>query len=59
MKWMDKNGLPLGLLNFAMIDSNNDTVIIDLAWPDGIQLGLSEPIAMLLNEPIEIHVKVS
>ena len=59
MQWMDENGLPLGLPNFAMIDSNNDTVIIDLAWPDGIQPGLSEPVALLLNEPIETHAKVS
>ena len=59
MKWMDENGLPSGLPNFALIDSNNETVIIDLAWPDGIQAGLSEPVALLLNEPIEIHAKVS
>ena len=25
--------------------------MLDLAWPDGIQLGLSEPVAVMLNEP--------
>lgn len=29
--------------------------IIDLAWPEGLQPGYSQPIALLLNEPTEIE----
>ena len=32
---------------------------IDLAWPDGIQSGLSEPVALLLGEPAEIREAVN
>ena len=27
--------------------------VLDLAWPDGLQEGLSVPVALLLNEPEE------
>ena len=28
--------------------------MIDLAWPEGLQAGLSAPVAVLLNEPPEV-----
>lgn len=51
MGWMEKMGLPRGEYGYELINTNNEVVAtFDLAWPDGIQEGLSKPIALLLNE---------
>ncbi|MCL2046622.1 MAG: DUF262 domain-containing protein [Oscillospiraceae bacterium] len=53
-KWMLDFELLQGEINYPLIDNeNNELMIIDLAWPEGIQAGLSEPIALLINESIE------
>jgi len=31
-------------------DSGAQQAVFDLAWPDGVQAGLSQPVAVLLNE---------
>lgn len=28
--------------------------MLDVAWPQGLQVGLSEPVALLLNEAVEV-----
>lgn len=47
----------------TLIERLNDTgdtiAIIDLAWPQGIQSGLSTPVALLLNESAETQEIVS
>lgn len=58
--WMEEQGLNPGMMNYELIDvQNNQIAIIDLAWPLGIQTGLSEPIAILINEPEETHKLVN
>ena len=59
--WMTENGLNEGCINFELTDPTSGDVdaIIDLAWPSGIQNGLSEPIALLLNETAETQAIVS
>ena len=58
--WMMEHGLNEGTSNFELLDENgNVAAIIDLAWPQGIQSGLSEPIALLLNETAETQATVS
>ena len=59
--WMIEQGLYEGCSNFELINPTTGAVeaIIDLAWPDGIQYGLSEPIALLLNETAETQAIVS
>lgn len=58
--WMEEQGLNPGTMNYELIDDdNNQIAIVDLAWPDGIQTGLSEPVAILINEPEEIHTLVN
>lgn len=52
--WMEENGLNSGERNFVIVDNGND-VIFDLAWPDGVQTGLSKPLALLLNESEEVY----
>ncbi len=58
--WMNERGLSEGTLNHEIVDDNGTVVaIIDLAWPQGIQSGLSEPVALLLNETAETQATVS
>lgn len=59
-EWMKNKGLNEGTINHELIDENGDVAaIIDLAWPQGIQKGLSEPIALLLNETADTQATVS
>ena len=37
---------------YELLDTSNNqpTALLDLAWPNGMQEGYSEPVALLLNE---------
>ena len=50
--WVSEKGLPRGELAYdlADMDTGAQKAILDLTWPNGIQVGLSEPVAVLLNE---------
>jgi hypothetical protein len=49
--WMKNKGLLEGVVNFELTDENgNVLMIIDIAWPQGIQSELSEPLALLIDE---------
>lgn len=59
-QWMASVGLYEGTLNHELLDEEgNVAAIIDLAWPQGIQSGLSEPVALLLNETADTQAIVS
>lgn len=46
-----EHGLPAGELAYDLIDANtSELIILDLAWPFGLQVGLSEPVALLIDE---------
>jgi len=55
--WIEKKGLPIGDLMFEVVDENTGEplAILDLAWPNGLQQGLSQPVALLLDEGIEVE----
>ena len=58
--WLNEHGLHDGTINHELLDENGNVVaIVDLAWPQGIQNGLSEPIALLLDETAETQAIVS
>lgn len=58
--WMTSHGLNEGVANFELLDDSGNTVaIIDLAWPQGVQHGLSAPLALLLNETADTQATVS
>lgn len=59
--WLDEQGLPRGELSYEVADVNsgNALVILDLAWPKGLQEGLSEKVALLLNEESEAFARAS
>ncbi len=50
--WMQAEGLPRGVLayDFADAATGEQKAVFDLAWPNGIQEELSQPVAVLLNE---------
>jgi hypothetical protein len=51
-EWMEAQGLPAGILSYDCADpgSGEQQAVFDLAWPNGIQEELSQPVAVLLNE---------
>ncbi|MCZ0940259.1 MAG: DUF262 domain-containing protein [Caldilineaceae bacterium] len=54
-KWLEQQDLPRGQMSFDYTDdkSGEQLAVFDLAWPDGIQAGLSDPVAVLLDEGTE------
>jgi hypothetical protein len=52
---MEGQGLPRGVLAYDLADSatGEQNAMFDLAWPNGIQEELSQPVAVLLNEGAE------
>jgi hypothetical protein len=56
-QWVIDQGLPEGELLFELPDpvTGEPLAVFDLAWPDGLQEGLSEPVALLIDEPAETH----
>ncbi len=54
--WIEEQGLPQGQLAYAFADeeTGEQKAVFDLAWPEGIQPGLSQPVAVLLNESSDV-----
>lgn len=54
--WVESQGLPRGQIGFDYADpvTGVQKAVFDLAWPDGLQSGLSAPVAVLLNETTDI-----
>ncbi len=54
--WIGRRGLPRGVMSFDFADpiSGDQKAVFDLAWPNGLQEELSEPVALLLNEGAEV-----
>lgn len=56
LSWLEENGLSTGELDYELSNEAGEAVaVFDLAWPEGLQFGLSGSLALLLNEPTEIH----
>lgn len=56
MEWVSEHSLPEGSLmhEFADPSSGAPIAMFDLAWPNGLQEGFSQPVAVLLNEEPEV-----
>ncbi len=52
MNWMEQQGLPTGELGFELVEDESGDVLamLDLAWPDGVQVGRTDPAALLIDE---------
>lgn len=54
-EWMEDKGLSAGIMAYDFADevSGEQQAVFDLAWPNGIQDELSQPVAVLLYEGAE------
>ena len=54
-EWIENLGLPKGVLAFdyANTSTGEQKAVFDLAWNKGIQEGLSQPVAVILNDGTE------
>lgn len=50
--WVEEFGLPRGMLpyDYADDETGQQIAVFDLAWPNGLQEELTQPVAVLLNE---------
>jgi hypothetical protein len=50
--WVLDQGLPEGEMMYELVqaDTGDPVALLDLAWPDGLQHGLSQPVALLIDE---------
>jgi hypothetical protein len=55
-EWIEAQGLPRGQMAYDCSDATTGEQrgVFDLAWPNGLQEGLSGPVAVLLNEGVEV-----
>lgn len=55
-EWLTEQKLPRGQLAFDHADeaTGAQRAVFDLAWPEGLQPGLTGPVAVLLNETAEV-----
>lgn len=54
-EWVAQRGLPEGRFAYELVDPSTQELlaVLDLAWPDGLQVGLSQPVALLIDESRE------
>ena len=50
--WVVAQGLPEGEFGYELVDEGSGELraILDLAWPDGLQQGYSQPVVLLIDE---------
>ncbi len=55
-EWITAHDLPAGMVSYGYLDpaTGEQKAIFDLAWPNGLQEKLSQPIAVLINEETEV-----
>ena len=55
--WVVEQGLPEGELMYELADTETGEAIalLDLAWANGLQEGLSQPVALLIDEDSELE----
>ncbi len=55
-EWMLAHGFDAGEPDHELVEQDGTVgAILDLAWPRGLQVELSEPVALLLNEPLDVY----
>lgn len=55
-EWVLRMGLSEGDVAYELVNEEGELIaLIDLAWPNGLQQGLSDPVAILIDESHEIE----
>jgi hypothetical protein len=57
MEWVAQRELPEPEIEYELVDESTGEplAVFDMAWPEGLQPGFSQPAAILLNEPREVE----
>jgi len=60
-EWVARQGLPAGEILYELVDpkTGEPLAVLDIAWPNGLQEGLSQPVALLLDEEKETENAVN
>ncbi len=55
-QWMKNQNLPTGILGYEIADpdTGEEVAMFDLAWPEGVQSELSDRVAVLIDEDVEV-----
>ena len=55
--WVVEQGLPEGEFSYELVEERTGELklVLDLAWPEGIQQGYSEPVVLLIDEEPEVE----
>ncbi|MCL6750527.1 DUF1524 domain-containing protein [Nostoc sp. CCCryo 231-06] len=54
--WVQEQGLPIGEWMYEIADSTGTvSTVLDLAWPNGLQSGKSQPVALIIDADQEIQ----
>jgi hypothetical protein len=55
--WVEDKGLPPGEIEYELrdVETEKPIAMLDLAWPEGLQPGLSKPVTLLINEGKQIE----
>lgn len=55
-EWVESRGFACGAVNFELsADDGSQVAVFDLAWPEGLQPGLTDRVALLLNEAPQVE----
>lgn len=55
-EWAQSQGLSAGELSYELVSEEGTVLaLLDLAWPDGVQTGLSVPVCLLINEGDDVE----
>jgi len=55
-EWMVEHGFDAGEPDHELVEHDGTVIaVLDLAWPRGLQVELTDPVALLLGEPVEVH----
>jgi hypothetical protein len=54
LDWLKPTGLPKPELDYEVCSPSGEVLtVVDLAWPNGVQEGYSQPVALILQEDKE------
>lgn len=61
VQWVSDQGLAQGILNYELADEDTGEVqaILDIAWPEGLQQGIGESVAVLLEQDAKVAEAVN
>ena len=56
-RWCVKRGLPEGEISYELVhlETGKQLAFLDLAWPNGLQSGLTQPVCVLIDEGADVE----